>query len=82
LPALLAAAGTNPYQERLWRAVHKALYAHLPDEFRWVEMQEGTRLEVLPGLLHTTEARVERHIALATEALGTFLDRPEWAHRP
>lgn len=82
LPALLAAANTNPYQERFWRALHEAFYAHLPDEFRWVETQEGTRLEVLPGQLRTTEVRVGRHVAPAAAALSAFLERLEWAYRP
>jgi Fic family protein len=82
LPALLAAAAANPYQERFWRAVHEAFYTHLPDEFRWVETQEGTRLEVLPGELRTTEVRVGRHVAPAAEALPAFIERIEWAYRP
>ncbi|MGI4733616.1 MAG: hypothetical protein ACRYG7_00385 [Janthinobacterium lividum] len=82
LPALLAAADANPYQERFWRAVHEAFYAQLPDEFRWVETQEGTRLEVLPGELRTTEVRVGRHVAPAAEALPAFIERLEWAYRP
>ncbi|MDJ0367512.1 Fic family protein [Hymenobacter sp. H14-R3] len=82
LPELLAAAGTNPYTESFWRAVHRAFYAHLPKEFRWVKTQEGEELEVLPGELRTSEVRVGRHVAPAAAALPAFIERIEWGYRP
>ena len=82
LPELLAAADANPYAERFWRAVHRAFYAHLPEEFCWVKTQEGEELEVLPGELRTSEVRVGRHVAPAAEALPAFIERIEWGYRP
>ncbi|MGI4871760.1 MAG: Fic family protein [Janthinobacterium lividum] len=82
LPALLAAAAGNPYTEGFWRAVHRAFYAQLPEEFRWVDSQEGSRLEVLPGELRTSEVQVERHMAPAAAALPAFVERVEWSYRP
>ncbi|MBC8082830.1 MAG: Fic family protein [Hymenobacter sp.] len=82
LPELLAEAGGNPYTEAFWRALHRAFYAHLPDEFRWTTTVEGNRLEVLPGKLRTTEVQVGRHVAPAAEALPTFLHRLEDGYQP
>ena len=82
LPELLAEADGNPYTERFWRALHRAFYAHLPDEFRWTTTVEGQRLEVLPGELRTTEVRVGRHVAPAADALPTFIHRLEDGYQP
>ncbi len=82
LPELLAAAGGNPYTEGFWRALHRAFYEHLPDEFRWAETGAGARLEVRAGELRTGEVRVGRHVAPAAEALPAFLRRLAEGYRP
>ena len=82
LPQLLAEADGNPYTETFWRTLHREFYVHLPEEFRWITTIEGTRLQVLPGELRTTEVRVGRHIAPAAEALPTFLHRLEDGYQP
>ncbi|MGI4742085.1 MAG: hypothetical protein ACRYG7_43540 [Janthinobacterium lividum] len=64
--------------EGFWQAVHRAFYAHLPQEFRWVKTQEGEQLEVLPSELWTSEVRVGRHVAPAASALPAFIERIEW----
>lgn len=82
LPALLAAAGGNPYTAGFWCAVHDAFYAHLPDDFRWAVAADGTRLAVVPGTLRATEVRVGRHVAPAADAVPAFLWQLEAAYRP
>jgi len=82
LPELLVEAEANPYAESFWRAVHRAFYAHLPEEFRWVQTQAGEHLEVRPGELRTSEVRVGRHVAPAAAALPAFIELIEWGYRP
>ena len=82
LPELLAETGENPYTESFWRAVHRAFYAHLPDEFCWTTTAEGTRLRVLPGAFRTSEVRVGRHVAPAADSLPAFVRRLEEGYHP
>ncbi|WP_324680106.1 Fic family protein [Hymenobacter sp. GOD-10R] len=82
LPELLTEAGDNPYTQTFWQAVHRAFYAHLPEEFRWTTTLEGDRLPVVPGELRTSEVKVGRHVAPAAEVLPAFLQRLEDGYQP
>jgi len=82
LPELLTEAGGNPYTESFWRAVHRAFYAHLPEDLCWTTTAEGNRLRVLPGEFRTSEVRVGRHVAPAADSLPAFVRRLEEGYQP
>ncbi len=55
--------------------LHEGFYRRMPEEFCWIENENGKRQEVQPGKLRPSEVSVGRHMAPSSRKLGEFLKR-------
>jgi Fic family protein len=63
--------------------LHQAFCSRLPEEFLWVENPEtGKKLQVIPGILRTSDVCIGQHIPPSAGALPRFLSRFAEAYSP
>lgn len=61
---------------------HKKFYNGMPDEYLYVERNDGTKEKVMPGEMRETELKVGIHLPPKWEYLGSFMERFEEVYDP
>lgn len=57
--------------------LHERFYAQVPDEFRYLERPDGTRMEILPGEFRSLpehDVAVGRHVPPSSERIVAFME--------
>lgn len=57
--------------------IHERFYAEMPDEFRFVERPDGTKMEIVPGEFRTSadqDVTVGRHQPPSSDRVQTFME--------